>query len=95
MSPYHGYPFGKVKLERGLYQNVLPWHIIEALMEHACHAGRPVTNREADGVLGLLSAITGNYTSRFSLGNHQELVVETTFKPRVTFVTLQTAGGHP
>ena len=49
MSPYHGYPFGPVKVLRGLFTKVRPWHLIEALLEHATHAGRVVTRREAAG----------------------------------------------
>ena len=94
MSPYHGYPFGKVKVERGLFAQVRPWHLIEALMEHATHAGRVVTRREADGVLGLLCE-GGSYTSRFHGRPGVRFTITTTLKPRLTTVSLHTAGRRP
>lgn len=94
MNPYHGYPFGPVKLARELQRQVLPWRIIEVLVEHATHAGRSVTRREADDVLQML-CLNGTYTTCWPGGEGRTLVVTTTLLPRLTQVTLQPEGGRP
>lgn len=92
MSPYHGYPFGRVKVERGLFAQVRPWQIIEALMEHCTHAGRPLTSREAANVLKLLCQ-SGRYTSRFQGRHGVQFTITTTLEPRLTTVSLVTPPG--
>lgn len=92
MNPFDGYPFGPVKVRQDARTQARPWTIIEALVDHATWAGRPVTRRNADSVLALLTQ-AGSHETRHPLGARRELVVTTTAEPRVTWVTVQPARG--